>query len=204
MNKHTLSKSAFRVGTALVLPVALMIGCADSDEIALENTGATIAPTQSVFAADGDLMLAVAQRNAPDASLLITDSARGELTPVAETITVNSEAQRIIYFATDDDKVPGDDLSRLNQHAEFLSQHPQLTVQINGHADERGTRTHNADLSARRAQQVASVLESFGVPRTQIQTIGYGEERPAADATQWDKNRRVELEYIDNFKVSAR
>lgn len=202
--KKYFSKSAFRVGTALVLPVAVMIGCADSEDVALENTGATITPMQSVFATESDLVLAVAQRDTAAAPELIADNARGDVTPASATVSVAPESDRILYFATNDDKVASDDLSRLGQYAEYLTQHPQVMVQINGHADERGTLEHNAELSARRAQQVASALESFGVPRSQIQTAGYGEERPAVDALQWDKNRRVELEYIDNFKVSAR
>lgn len=202
MNIKYFSKSAFRVGTALVLPVAVMIGCADSDDVALENTVSTITPMQSVFAEESGLVRAVAQQDATAA--LVADSVRGDATPVAEIVTVASEMDRILYFATNDDKVASNDLSRLSQYAEFLTQHPQVIVQVNGHADERGTRAHNAELSSRRAQQVASALESFGVPRSQIQTAGYGEERPATDALSWDKNRRVELEYIDNFKVSAR
>lgn len=203
MNRKYFSKSTLRVCTALALPVAVMIGCADREDVALD-TQATVTPMQNMFAADSSLVMAIEQRDAAVAGMPDNGAARSDLLPAAEVIPVAPESGRILYFATNDDKVASDDLARLNRFAEYLVQHPEYTAQINGHADERGTKAHNAELSLRRAQQVASALESFGVPRAQIQMVGYGEDRPAGDAAQWDKNRRVELETIDNLKVSVR
>ena len=77
-------------------------------------------------------------------------------------------------------------------------------LHVNGHADERGTPSHNADLSARRARQVATLLASFGVPAAQMNVASFGASVPAGDLRRWDKNRRVELLYADDYVLSAR
>jgi peptidoglycan-associated lipoprotein len=69
-------------------------------------------------------------------------------------------------------------------------------VRLEGHADERGTREYNQALGARRANAVADYLVLQGVSRSRVETISYGEERPAATGSgesAWSKNRRVEL-----------
>lgn len=203
MNNTYFSTATFRVFTALALPVAVMMGCTDHEDVALENTESAVYSTQSIFADDAALRLAVERVNATAAAEPLVEAAGGIATLAAENNAPAADPNRVLLFATDDDKVASDDLSRLSQFAAFLTLHPHYTVQVNGHADERGTRAHNIELSARRAQQVASALESFGVPPTQIQTAGYGEDRPVAAASQWDKNRRVELEYIETVAVNS-
>jgi peptidoglycan-associated lipoprotein len=69
---------------------------------------------------------------------------------------------------------------------------------IEGHADERGSREYNIALGERRATAVQRFLEAEGVDRAQINTISYGEERPAAfgsDEVSWSENRRAVLVY---------
>jgi len=70
-------------------------------------------------------------------------------------------------------------------------------VSLAGHADERGTRDFNLALGERRAQTVADLMNASGAGGS-IQTISYGEERPADSAHNegaWQKNRRVEISY---------
>lgn len=70
-------------------------------------------------------------------------------------------------------------------------------VTLAGHADERGTRDFNLALGERRSQTVADLMSAEGA-NTSIQTISYGEERPADSQhndTAWQKNRRVEIAY---------
>jgi peptidoglycan-associated lipoprotein len=69
-----------------------------------------------------------------------------------------------------------------------------VTVQIEGHADERGTREYNIALSARRASATREFLVAQGVQPTRLSTIAYGKERPVAlcDAEScWNQNRRA-------------
>ena len=63
---------------------------------------------------------------------------------------------RVIYFELDSVQVSAESLDTLAQHGEFLSLHPQSTMRIEGHADERGSREYNLGLGERRAQAVRS------------------------------------------------
>lgn len=68
---------------------------------------------------------------------------------------------------------------------------------VSGHADERGPADYNIELSQQRADAVAAYLVSRGIPRSLIDTVAYGESRPAIpDATtpeEYQANRRVEF-----------
>ena len=69
-------------------------------------------------------------------------------------------------------------------------------VRLEGHADERGSREYNLALGERRAKAIANYLILQGIDRSRIETVSYGEERPAAlgsDEESWSRNRRVEL-----------
>ena len=88
-----------------------------------------------------------------------------------------------------------------DQVAEDLLQGAQITlVEIQGHADERGSREYNIGLGERRSQAVRQMLLIQGVPASQISTVSFGEERPVAlgsDEESWAQNRRVELKYTN-------
>jgi len=82
-------------------------------------------------------------------------------------------------------------------HARELNGRGGARVNLEGHADERGTRDYNLALGERRAQTVAQLMNAAGA-NSSIQTISYGEERPADSAhneSAWQANRRVEIKY---------
>ena len=84
----------------------------------------------------------------------------------------------------------------LEKKAAWLKSHPEYSLKIEGHCDERGTAEYNLALGERRAKVVMSYLVSLGVPPGRISTISYGEERPSAsghDERAWGKNRRAEF-----------
>jgi peptidoglycan-associated lipoprotein len=69
-------------------------------------------------------------------------------------------------------------------------------VTLEGHADERGTEEYNLQLSNRRAASVKRYLTDLGVPDNRLETVGYGETRPANTGSSedaWSENRRVEF-----------
>ena len=71
-------------------------------------------------------------------------------------------------------------------------------MNLEGHADERGSREYNMGLAERRGNAVSSALQANGGSGSQISVISYGEERPACtDSSEdcWAKNRRVEIVY---------
>jgi peptidoglycan-associated lipoprotein len=83
-----------------------------------------------------------------------------------------------VFFAYDRSDISPEGQQILQRQAEWLKRYPNVTVTIEGHCDERGTREYNLALGQRRASAVKSVLVALGVPAGRIQTISYGKERP--------------------------
>jgi peptidoglycan-associated lipoprotein len=81
----------------------------------------------------------------------------------------------------------------LEAQAQWLARYSNLSVTIEGHADERGTREYNLALGERRANSVKNYLVALGVSPNRINVISYGKERPAvpgSNESAWSQNRR--------------
>ena len=105
--------------------------------------------------------------------------------------TVNG--QNVIFFDTDRFNIDSSDAAALQTQAQYLARYPTVSITIEGHADERGTREYNLALGERRANSAKNYLVSLGVASTRIQTVSYGKERPTAlgsDEASWAQNRR--------------
>ena len=99
-----------------------------------------------------------------------------------------------VYFSEDQSALTPEAEETLRKQAQWLQQYGSVTVQIEGHADERGTREYNISLSARRATATREFIIAQGVDGGRISSIAYGKERPVAlcDAEQcWSQNRRA-------------
>jgi len=110
-------------------------------------------------------------------------------------------SSRIIYFEFDSAKLTSESIEILEVHGNFIAGNGEVTVRLEGHADERGSREYNIALGDRRAQSVRRVLLFQGASVNQVETVSYGEEQPAStDQTEeaWSLNRRVELIYTVN------
>src|SRR5580658_5510026 len=83
-----------------------------------------------------------------------------------------------VFFAYDKSDISSEGQQILQRQAQWLQRYGQVTVTIEGHCDERGTREYNLALGERRANAVKSVLIALGIPAARIQTISYGKERP--------------------------
>ena len=98
-----------------------------------------------------------------------------------------------VLFTVDSVALTSTARGTLQRQAAWLKRYPGVTVEIQGHADERGTREYNLGLSAQRAEATRSFLASQGVAANRMRTISFGKERPAAtcDAEScWTQNRR--------------
>jgi len=84
-----------------------------------------------------------------------------------------------VFFAFDRSDISSEAQQTLTRQADWLRRYPNVTVTIEGHCDERGTREYNLALGERRAQAVKNVLVALGIPASRISTISYGKERPA-------------------------
>lgn len=99
-----------------------------------------------------------------------------------------------VLFGLDQFDVDQADMAILQSQAAWLARYPNVSVTIEGHADERGTRDYNLALGERRANAVRNYLASLGVATSRMTTISYGKERPVAlgsDEASWAQNRRA-------------
>ena len=98
-----------------------------------------------------------------------------------------------IFFDYNQYNVRADSAGTLETQASWMQQFPSVTVTIEGHCDERGTREYNLALGERRANAVKDYLTLNGVDGSRINIISYGKERPAvqgSDEGSWAENRR--------------
>ena len=111
---------------------------------------------------------------------------------------VNSLSVRIIYFEYDSSTVLPAYREVVEAHSQYLAQNQNVTITLEGHADERGSREYNLALGERRSQSVKRQMLLFGPSSPQIRTTSYGEERPVVDDSDeqsYSQNRRVEIIY---------
>jgi len=97
-----------------------------------------------------------------------------------------------VFFAFDRSDISAEARETLTRQADWLRRYPNVTVTIEGHCDERGTREYNLALGERRAQAVKNVLVALGIPASRITTISYGKERPivvGSNEEAWAQNR---------------
>jgi peptidoglycan-associated lipoprotein len=100
-----------------------------------------------------------------------------------------------IYFGFDESQLSSLAQSELSALASCLKQ-MSMSLNVEGHADERGTEEYNLQLSNRRAASVKRYLSTLGVTASSLNTLGYGKNRPAvrgANEDAWAANRRVEF-----------
>lgn len=99
-----------------------------------------------------------------------------------------------VYFEYDKAALNNDTRRLLSQNAEWIKGNSAVTVQIEGHTDERGSVEYNLSLGERRAKSVKDYLAGQGVDNKRMTIISYGEEKPLATGdseSAWSKNRRA-------------
>ena len=137
------------------------------------------------------------ERSQNEANARRTEAERQARTAVAEERKRRSAlATRVFYFDFDISEFNPADRDILNYHAQDLAANSNKRIRVEGHADERGTREYNLALGERRANNVVNYLIVNGAARSQIESVSYGEERPAdrSDSeASYQRNRRVEL-----------
>ena len=106
--------------------------------------------------------------------------------------------RRVVYFQLDSSVIDPPFMAVIRDVANHLLRNPSSRVVVEGHCDERGSQEYNLALGQRRAEAIKGVLMAEGVASEQVETVSYGEERPAEpghDEIAWAKNRRAELAF---------
>tara|TARA_Y100001970_G_scaffold208235_1_gene253744 strand:- start:163 stop:690 length:528 start_codon:yes stop_codon:yes gene_type:complete len=131
-------------------------------------------------------------------SVASTDSSSSSDSSSEEGIVPGSQEDLIVnvgdrvFFGYDSAELDSDAQELLQEQVAWIKQH-DVTVTIEGHCDERGTREYNLALGEKRAQAVKNYLTSMGVSASKVSTISYGKERPAVVGSNdgaWSQNRR--------------
>jgi len=109
----------------------------------------------------------------------------------------NTSDSFVLYFAYDDTEIDEAATRTIIQHANFMQNNPSVSLRLEGHADERGTREYNLALGENRALSVKEVLGLYNLD-DRVLVVSYGEESPiltGSNEEAWKKNRRVEFSY---------
>ena len=127
--------------------------------------------------------------SASSSSASSDSSSSGSMTPAEELTSIGDT----VFFDYDSSALSDDAKATLAAQAAFLAANPSITIVIEGHCDERGTREYNLALGERRASASRDYLVAQGVNAARIKTISYGKERPSfigSNPYAYSKNRR--------------
>lgn len=161
---------------ALIAAAALISACstAPEEQSTSGGTGASSTPAQA--------------QPSPSAA---PSQPAGPMAGTQDDLVVNVGDQ--VFFGYDKYDISAVSNTTLERQAAWLKKYPSVTVAIEGHCDERGTREYNLALGERRANAVKDYLVALGVSANRISTISYGKERPVAlgsSEAAWAQNRR--------------
>ena len=155
---------------------------------ALTLVSACASNTQSGGTGGSDGSSVAATSSAPQASATV-DS----VDPGSESYFVSNVGDRV-FFGLNESDITDEGAAVLSRQAAWLRTNSNVTIQIEGHADERGTREYNLALGERRGNAAREFLISQGVSTDRIIVVSYGKERPAAlgsNEAAWSQNRRA-------------
>jgi peptidoglycan-associated lipoprotein len=173
------------VASAVVAALALG-GCASSVRLDDKAPVETRTPTPTTGAGTGNAGNAGAA--APQTKVVPVD--------LGNTQAGAARLDRVVYFDFDSFAVREEFRGLIEGHAKLLAADRKRRMTIEGHTDERGSREYNLALGQKRAEAVARSLTLLGVADAQLESVSFGEERPAVeghDEAAWAKNRRAEL-----------
>ncbi len=173
---------------AVVLASLLIVACASSPKTSSPQasqsgeTGSPVATTVNSYPAEGSSVgVADAEASRPAGSL---ESRKKML------------QKESVYFEFDRYEIKPEYREIILQQAEFLKQHGNDIVEVEGNADERGSNEYNLALGDERAKAVRKNLELLGIPATQIKVVSFGDQKPRLVCHEekcWHENRRVDF-----------
>lgn len=163
----------------LIAAIGLLAACETAPKDAGDAAGASGASSTSSTSSTSDT------------------SASGSASASAAAATPAEELASIgdrVFFDYDSSALSAEAKATLSAQAAFLAGNPSVTITVEGHCDERGTREYNLALGERRATAARDYLVAQGVNAARIKTISYGKERPSfigSNPYAYSKNRRA-------------
>jgi peptidoglycan-associated lipoprotein len=180
--------------------VTLTWSSTNATDLTLAPDVGTVAPAGTTTVSPQDSVTYTITATGPGgsatASVRITVSTPPPPPPAVAAPTIeelfNQQVQDA-YFDYDKAEIRDDARGALRKTAQFLSDHPEVKVVIEGHCDERGSTEYNLVLGDRRAAAVKQFLVSLGISADRMNTVSYGKEKPFCtehDESCWQQNRR--------------
>jgi peptidoglycan-associated lipoprotein len=180
-------------GLAFLLVIAgLMFAASCAKKAVVSEPAVTAVPEEDAeamrLAAEEEARARAAQRALEEERLREQARERKELADREQFLNED------IHFEFDKSRLLPEAKEILGRKAEWLGAHPDVSVIIEGHCDDRGTNEYNMALGDRRAGSAKSFLVDMGIAPGRLTTISYGEERPVDpehNEEAWAKNRRA-------------
>ena len=176
----------------------------NATDVSIDGIGAVEASgTRQVTPTDSTTYHLVAKGagGTQDATARVTVNAAPAPPPTTSNLTevqLFSQSVKDIYFDYDKYDVRASEQGSLQGNAQFLQQHANIHITVEGHSDERGSTEYNLALGTNRAEAVKNALIQAGVAGDRIKIISYGKEKPfctESNESCWQQNRRGHFVY---------
>ena len=162
------------------LLVFFLAACSTTPKDTADSSGSGSSSSSSDVSSTGE---GTVTETSPDSNTIVPGS--------QEDLIVNVGDRVFFDYASSD--LDSDAQELLQDQVAWLKQYSDVSVIIEGHCDERGTREYNLALGEKRAQSVKNYLIGLGISADRVSTISYGKERPAVVGSNdgaWAQNRR--------------
>ncbi len=179
---------------ALAAVAFFVAACETASQTSTDSAGESSSSTASSSASTTSSSSGSSGSSSSSSSSSSAASSSSAPDPRASAEEALAKIGNTVYFGYDSSALSDDAQATLSRQAGFLKGNPALTVTIEGHCDERGTREYNLALGERRAAATRDYLLAQGINPARIRVISYGKERPVASGsneTSWSKNRRA-------------
>jgi peptidoglycan-associated lipoprotein len=131
-----------------------------------------------------------------DARVTVVPAAAAQPTTGNEGNLSDTANRLDVFFDLDDYSIRPDQVATIQTDAQFLKEHPDMRIVVEGHCDELGSTEYNLALGDKRATQVKAALEKAGVSSARMRTVSYGKELPVCTEqtdTCFSMNRRAHI-----------
>jgi len=131
-----------------------------------------------------------------DARITVVAAATAEAPPTGANASSDSANRLDVFFDLDDFAIRADQVTTIQTDAQFLKEHPEMHIVVEGHCDEMGSTEYNLALGDKRATQVMAALQKAGITSGRMRTVSYGKELPVCTEQNencWRMNRRAHI-----------
>lgn len=188
-----------------VVSVLLLAACSSTPKVSPLPAVDPLSVSQSSETNSSSAITSPAITHADEKETLVSSAGieAGKLTNEANKLEseIRELERQSVYFDFDKYVVKPEYRNIFQKQAEFIKANKNDMVTIEGNADERGSSEYNLALGDKRANAVRKNLELLGIPRDQIKTISYGEEKPQMTCHEekcWQENRRADFVHKHN------